>query len=254
MRRAALKRLLAAAVALAVLPAAGAGAAVVLEVDDLVLRADARYRPQQLPRHRFAPIAFSGFVGFGGRNGRPVPALQRAAIAFDHDGRLGVAGLPRCDPARIEAASTREARRACRGAIVGRGTLGAVILLPGDPVRVRAALTVFNGPRLDGRPTAILHARTEVPVQHTYAIVVPITRSRGDFRYRVAIDVPPLAGGLGRVTRLQVRLDRRYRAGGKSRSYLSARCSDSILRVHGYFRFADGTVVSGALEKFCDAR
>jgi hypothetical protein len=253
-RRPSLSRALLALALLAAAPAAALGSGAVVEVDRLVLRADAHYRPQVLPRHRFAPIVFSGYVSFAGKHGQPPPALERAVVDFDHDGRIAAGGLPRCALARVEGASTAAARRACRTAIVGSGRLEALVMLAGGPVRVRPTLTVFNGPRRRGRPTAIIHARTEVPFQQTYAIVVPITRHSGDFRYRAAFDVPPVAAGLGRITRLKFRLGRRYRAGGKPRSYLSARCSDSIQRIRGDFRFDDGTVVTGALEKFCDAR
>lgn len=175
-------------------------------------------------------------------------------VDFDRDGRLGVAGLPACPPDRIDSLGTRQARQRCRGAIVGRGLVAAVVSLPGGPVRVRSALTVFNGPRQNGRPTALLHARTAVPLPQTYAIVVPILRRRGEFRHRAVLDLPPIAAGLGAITRVEVRIERRYRAGGKRRSYVSARCSDGILRTRGRFSFADGTVVDGAIEKFCRAR
>jgi hypothetical protein len=80
---------------------------------------------------------------------------------------------------------------------------------------------------------------------------VPIERRRGEYGYRATIDLPPLAAGLGSLTRIQVELGRRYRFGGKSRSYTSARCSDNILRTRGRFTFEDGTVIDGAVEKFC---
>ena len=63
--------------------------------------------------------------------------------------------------------------------------------------------------------------------------------------------MPPLAGGLGALTHLDVKIGRRYRAGGRQRSYVSARCSDNILQTHGTFTFADGTTISGQVEKFC---
>lgn len=236
------------------LPPAAAGSPAEVETSELLLRADAELKPEALPRRGFAPVAFEGFFSLAGRGGQPPPALRRAVIDFDRDGRLGVGGLARCRPERVEALGTRAARRACRSAIVGRGRIEAVILLAGGPVPVASALTVFNGPRLEGRPTALLHARIEVPFTQTHAILVPIRKRRGEFRYRVVLDVPPLAAGLGRLTRIEVDLGRRYRAGGKRRSYLSARCSDSILRTRGRFTFADGTVIDGALEKFCRQR
>lgn len=238
--------------ALAATSASGEGALV--EVNDLVLRADGGFQPQTLPRHRYKPIEFQGHVDINAKSGgRPSP-LQQALIDFDRDGRLSVAGLPTCAPEAIDDLNSLEARETCGGAVVGYGKVEVAIALPGGTVRTRSDLTIFNGTRVDGHPTAILHARFKVPTPRTYAIVVPIERIRGDFRYRARLDVPPIAGGLGAITHLEVEIGRHYRANGKPRSYLSARCSDNILQTHGRFSFEDGTVISGQVEKFCRSK
>jgi len=241
--------LLLALLVLALLGGSASGA--VVAVDNLVLHADGGFHPQLLPRHRFAPIDFQGHIDIAARDGgRPSP-LRQALIDFDRDGRLDVAGLPSCAPESVAQASTEEARRICRGSIVGSGLIEALISLESGPVAVSSALTVFNGPRLEGGPTAILHARTTVPATQTYAIVVPIEERRGAFRYRIHLDVPPIAGGRGAITHIDVAIGRRYRAGGKARSYVSARCSDHVLQTHGRFTFEDGTIIDGSVEKYC---
>jgi hypothetical protein len=233
-------------------PAAGDGALV--EVNDIVLRADGGFEPQTLPRRHYTPIEFQGHVDIAAKGGgRPSP-LQQALIDFDRDGRLSVAGLPTCAPEAIADASTEEARQICPGAIVGSGHVGVAVSLPSGAVSTIAPLTIFNGPRLPTGPSAILHARFTVPATQTYAIVVPIEPLAGRFRYRARIALPPLAGGLGALTHLDVKIGRRYRAGGKARSYVAARCSDNILQTHGYFGFEDGTVISGQVEKYCRSR
>jgi hypothetical protein len=230
---------------------AGSAGAALVEVDDVVLRADGGFTPRTLPRHRFAPIDFQGHFDISGRNGAGPPKLRQALIDFDRDGRLSVAGLPSCAPESIVEESTEEARRTCRGAIVGSGHVEALISLDSGPVKARAPLTIFNGPRLDGLPTAVLHAQTTVPGTQTYAIVVPIEQRRGGFRYRARVDLPPIAGGFGAITHLDVRIGRRYGAAGDRRSYVSARCSDNILQTHGRFSFEDGTIIDGSVEKYC---
>jgi hypothetical protein len=246
-------RLLVLTLAVAVLAAAPAlGDGALVEVNNIVLRADGGFQPQTLPKRRFAPIDFQGHIDISARHGKPLPPLQQALIDFDRDGRLSVAGLPTCAPETIAELGTEAARRTCRGAIVGTGHIGAAISALGSALQTRVPLTVFNGPRLATGPSVVLHARTLIPLPETYAILVPIERLRGGFRYRARIELPPLAGGLGALTHIDARISRRYRAGGKSRSYVSARCSDNVLQTHGDFTFADGTVVSGAIEKFCN--
>lgn len=233
---------------------AGTAAAALVEVDNIVLRADGGFQPQTLPRRSYAPIEFEGRVDIAAKSGgRPSP-LKQALIDFDRDGRLSVAGLPACAPESIAQVGTAEARSICRSALVGTGRVEALVSLPSGTVQAGSALTIFNGPRLGNLPTAVLHARFTVPATETYAILVPIEKRRGDFRYRARLDLPPLAGGLGALTHVDVEIGRRYRAGGRSRSYTSARCSDNILQTHGRFSFEDGTVIDGLVEKYCRSK
>jgi hypothetical protein len=236
----------------ALLAASATGDEALVEVNDIVLRADGGFQPQTLPKRRFAPIDFQGHIDISPRHGRPLPPLQRALIDFDRDGRLSVAGLPTCAPETVAQMGTAEARRTCRGAIVGTGHVGAAITYSGGTLQTNAPLTIFNGPALATGPSVVFHARTVVPSPEVYAILVPIERRRGGFRYRVRIELPPLAGGRGALTHLDVDIGRRYRAGGRTRSYVSARCSDNVLQTHGHFTFADGTVISGLVEKYCN--
>lgn len=257
------KRAIAASAALAALlacPAAGSpgGAqAAMVTYRNLVLHAVGGFQPQVLPRHNYAPIDFQGEVDFSTRDGvgRPL-ALTEAVIDFDRDGHLDVAGLPTCAAERVATLGTAEARAACGGAMVGDGTVEALVEpAPGAvPVPVQAPLTIFNGPSLAGVPSVILHANLGGPAGQTLAITAPIERIPGRFRYRVTIHVPPIAGGLGSLTRLSANVGRRFRAGGKLRSYVSARCSDNILQTRGRFLFADGTVIWGSVEKYCRAK
>jgi hypothetical protein len=232
--------------------AAGRGALVI--VNDIVLRADGGFQPRSLPRRQFAPIDFHGYFDIAAKGGGKPVTLREAVIDFDRDGRLSPGGLPICPPERVANASPAEARQACAGAIVGRGRVEAVIGLAGGTVPVSSPLTIFNGPPQEGNPTVVLHARTTVPATQTFAIVVPIERRPGAFRYRATLALPPIADGLGTITRVEVRVGRRFSVDGQRRSYVSAHCSDGILRTHGRFTFADGTIVDGSVEKACTPR
>jgi hypothetical protein len=237
-----------------VLLASGANAALV-KVGDLVLTADGGFTPRQLPRRSYAPIDFRGFADLRSTDGGAPAPLQQAVIDFDRDGRLTTAGLPICQPAALEETTPAQARGRCPGAIVGSGHIDALIAREGQPpVPASSALTLFNGPRLDGEPTVILHARTTVPGIQTFVITVPIERRRGAYRYRATVDVPPIAAGLGSITHLDVRVGRRYSFRGNERSYASARCGDGIFRTHGRFSFADGVIIDGSIEKACTVR
>lgn len=255
MPRGRLSRALALCCALAALTAAQAAAdGALVKVNDIVLRTDAGFQPRSLPRHQFVPIGFQGYFDIAARGGGKPVALETATIDFDRDGRLSPAGLPVCPPARVADAGAQEARRACGGAIVGKGRIEVLLDLGGGQVPVGSALTVFNGPPQAGHPTAVLHARFPAPVSQTLAIVAAIERRPGPFRYRATLAIPPIAGGLGAITRVEARLGRRFSVNGQRRSYLAAHCSDGILRTRGRFGFADGTIVDGSVEKPCTPR
>lgn len=235
--------------------AAGPASAALVKVGNLVLRADGGFTPRTLPRNTFVPIDFEGYADLKSVDGSVPTPLQQAVVDFDRDGRLTTAGLPVCQPSLLEEVTPPEARRRCPDAIVGTGTVEALINREGQAAtRVSSQLTLFNGPRQEGKPTVIFHARTTVPAIQNYVITIPIERRRGGFRYRATVNVPPIAAGRGALVRVEVEVGRHYRFRGSERSYASARCSDGILHTHGRFTFIDGTIIDGSVEKACTAR
>jgi hypothetical protein len=235
--------------------AATAGASALVETREVRFVADASFSPRDLPKNSFAPVTFSGSLKIARPGGGEPLAIESIVLDFDRDGRLDTTGLPRCAPNEVEDLGVAEAREVCKSAIVGTGQLEALVALPSGPVPTSSPLTLFNGPLVEGHPSVVVHARTSVPTTQTYAIVVPILKRRGGFRYRAIVDIPPLAGGLGAITNISVHVGRRYTAGGVRRSYVSARCSDHILRTHAAVTFTNGLVIEGVgLEKYCAQR
>src|SRR4051812_12313497 len=249
-----MKRLLAAGALICCVIFAGAANAALVRVGNLVLTADGGFKPSILPRSSYAPINFDGEANLRGVDGSVPPALQRLMLDFDRDGRLSTAGLPVCQPAALEEATTQEARNRCPGAIVGTGHAGVAISGGGRPLLVSSPLTFFNGPRLAGKPTVIMHARITVPAVQNFVITIPIEKRAGPYRYRATVDLPPIAGGHGSLTHLDASIGKRYRSGGRERSYVSARCGDGIFNTRGRFTFADGTIIDGSVEKPCTVR
>lgn len=239
-------------VAAALLAAASVAGAATVRVGNLVLHADGGFEPRLLPKRAFAPIRFQGYGDVNTTDGSLPPALRHVKVDFDRDGRLTTTGLPICAPASIEAAAPGEARRRCRGAIVGVGEIGAAVPMPDvGRIQMNSPLTIFNGPRQGGKPTVVLHAQAPAPISETYVVLIPIERRTGAYRYRAEFDVPSIAGGSGALTHIDAKIGRRWRAGGVERSYVSARCSDYILQTKGYFSFADGNVIYGSVFKAC---
>jgi hypothetical protein len=231
---------------------AGAANAALVKVGNLVLTADGGFTPQVLPRHSYAPIEFSGYANLKSTDGSVPTPVQQIVLEFDRDGRLDVNGLPACQPAQLEEVTTAQARSRCPNAIVGTGQVSAMIAGGGGgPLLVSAPITFFNGPRLTGKPTVILHARIAAPAPQNFVITIPIEKRSGLYRYRATIDVPPILGGNGSLVHLSAKVGRRFRFGGRERSYVSARCGDGVIRTRGRFVFGDGMIIDGSVEKGC---
>lgn len=247
-----MKRFLGIGVVIACVLLAGGANAALVRVGNLVLTADGGFTPHKLPRKAFAPIDFSGHADLRAVDGSVPPALQQIVLEFDRDGKLSTGGLPVCQPTLLAETTPAEARGRCHGAIVGTGHVDALITREaGAPIEASSPVTLFNGPRQEGRPTVIFHARTTVPATQTFVLTIPIEERRGWYRYRATVDVPPIAAGRGSLTHLDVKIGKRYRFRGTERSYAAARCGDGIFRTHGRFVFADGTVIDGNVEKAC---
>lgn len=250
-----MKRFLAVGAVLCCVLFGGAANAALVRTGNLVLRADGDFAPHKLPRQDFVPISFKGYADLKAVDGSVPEPLQQLVIDFDRDGRMSNAGLPICAPESLQEATPEEARARCRGAIVGSGNASALIeQASGAPILASSPITFFNGPRLEGKPTVILHARTTEPAVQNFVITIPIETRPGLFRHRATIDVPPIAAGRGSLIHLDASIGRRYRAGGRERSYVIARCGDGIFRTHGRFTFADGMVIDGSVEKACTVR
>ena len=240
--------------AISLLVAVGADAALV-RVGRIVVRADGGFSPTTLPRNTHAPIRFQGYADISSTDSAPPPALRSVILDFDRAGRLSSRGLAVCPPRRLEGTKPNAARRKCGKALVGTGTVAALVTLPGARATVRSPLSIFNGPRIDGNATVVGHAQSTLPVRRTYVVVVPIERLRkGAFGYRVSVEIPVIADGLGVLSHIDAKIGRTYTAKGSKRSYVSARCPDGIFETRGRFTFEDATIIEGVVFKPCNAR
>lgn len=222
-----------------------------VQVNGLQLIADGGFKPQRLPRLKYAPIEFQGHADIRSLTGSPPPQLTEAILEFDRDGRLQTKGLQVCRAERIASLGTGAARRACKAAEVGTGTIAVLLFLEGGgSVRAHAPLTLFNGPPSQGNPTVNAHVHIASPVNQTFVVPVTIERIHGEYGYRASFDVPALAAN-GVLIHVDAKISKRYMYRGRERSYVSARCKDRIFRTHGHFLFSDGTIIDGSIERAC---
>jgi hypothetical protein len=236
--------------------AAGANGAL-LKVGKLVVRTDSTFTPDTLPKSTFAPVFVHGTASIRSTDGGPPPALSHLVIALDRNNKLETHGLPSCDPAQIANTTPLQARNLCPRAIVATGHISSRISRPGERAfGSTSPLTAFNGPKIDGDATVIVHSYMQFPQAETYVVTARLIGSggNGSHGYHLVADLPPIAGGYGVLTHGDVKIGRRYKFRGRTLSYTSARCLSGILFVHGRFVFADGTVLEGSIFRPCSVR
>lgn len=235
---------------------AGTAAAIVLRAGDLVIHADGGFSPTTLPKHTNAPITLHGGGNLSTVSGDFPPVLKTLSIEYDRHGAVETRGLPICTAGKLQTTDVPAARRACPGAIVGKGQGRAVVVFPEQrPIYITSPLTIFNGPRKGGQPTVLAHAFTTVPVPTTFVVPIVIERiSKGVYGYRTEAKIPKIAGGSGIPLSGSLKIGRRWTYKGHRYSYLSARCETGRLQARGEFSFNDGTFLKGTFVRGCKAR
>jgi hypothetical protein len=244
---------------LAVLAFVGATAsqADVLQKGNLRVKFDADFAPHSLPRQEPAPVHIEISGSIKTTDGTHPPPLRWLEVELNRNGKLTAAGLPVCSAPLLQSTTTEQALERCGPAVVGRGAFQAVVALGGD-VPTSGKIVAFNS-RLSGRPALLLHFFASVPARFTLIVPLKILhRDKGEFGTLLRTRVPKLAGGLGSVTDIDLTIGRRYSAGGKRRSYVSAACGAPRglnLAVFAFartrFRFENHQKINAKLTKTC---
>jgi hypothetical protein len=169
-------------------------------------------------------------------------------------------GLPVCPVRKLRNTTDKAALASCRDALVGRGDLEAQVFVPNqDPFVVHARILAFNG-LVGGRRAVIFHAFAAEPPT---VVVLPflLRLETGRVRTRLVADLPPELGPWPHFAHFEVKLFRRFRFGGRERSYLSASCPIPKQFTAGFFSFAKasftlagGRRVGTSITRSCRAR
>lgn len=251
MKNALLKTAIAAVGLLGVL-AAGAFA-LTTEIEDTVVSVTADISPRSLPARGGAPVEIESVTRISSRDDSAPPSLTKIVFVFDKHGFVDTRGLPVCTVAKLAAATPKQARKRCAGAVVGKGVGSAEVRLPGQaPVEISSPLTLFNAPPTGGMPSLIAHAYQTLPTPKAVVVPFSIERvKRGRYGFRAEIELPPIAEGYGVATLAKATVGRTWKRGGETVGYVNARCAGGRLQVYGTLSFADGSLFPGTLVSPC---
>jgi hypothetical protein len=204
---------------------------------NLIVSLDGELSPLQLPRDHLAPVAVRLEGGLRTDDGTTLPRVTRIQLALPAQARLDTRGLPRCSPRKLRFTTTAAARRACGPALVGRGKLRAVVVIPGQaPLEITARMLAFNA-RIAGRRAVVMHAFGEAaPI----AVVLEFMFGRSDGRLGTTLvaSLPRALGPWPRFAHFEMTLSRRFTYRGETRNYLRASCPIPPALTAGFFSLA----------------
>jgi hypothetical protein len=227
-----------------------------LQAGNLLAIGEGGFTPSALPRNVDAPITIFGKGRLDTVDGSLPPILKTIEFEFDKHGSVQTLGLPVCTSGKLQATTVPQARKLCPGAIVGKGFGKAVVKFPEQPaIPVSTPLTVFNGPPKGNDPTVYVHAYLTYPAPTTFVVPVRIERiNNGRYGYRVATEIPKIAGGSGIPISGSLQIGRKWTYKGVKHSYIKARCPDGRLQGTLEAGFLDGTKLAGKFLTPCQPR
>lgn len=223
---------------------------------------DGGLSPRSLPRDKAAPVTLRVEGAVSTTDGSQPPPVDRIEIALNRAGHLSTVGLPACTSRLLQSTSTETALERCRPALVGRGHFESNVQFPGTaPIPADGPMLAFFGLK-GGRPALLLHLFITSPAQVTFVLPLVISHhGEGQFGTLLTAKVPRLAGGLGSVTKIDLKINREYAFKGQRRSFLSASCaapagfSGGIFALaQGRFHFSNGEVLKTTLTRNCRVR
>jgi hypothetical protein len=246
--------------ALAALAVASVASGEIRRKGDLQITFNGGFTPHALPRDRPAPITVSVEGSIGTTDGSHPPALRVLEVALNRNGRLSTQGLPTCTSGLLQSTASKEALRRCQPAVVGSGEFSATLQSNEGAVPAGGRVLAFNG-RVGGHAAILLHFAATTPVQATLVLPFVIRHTAGQFGTVLTAKVPVLAGGVGSITQLKLKIGREYSYRGQRRSFISASCAApsgfpgaSFPFTRGSFHFEDGRVINTTLERDCLVR
>lgn len=247
----------------AVLGAASAAGATVIQSEGVRISVNGELSPKKLPHKGTAPVSVQVGWDISTADGSPPPKLKSLQIEINRHGALDYAGLPSCPYSKIQPASTQRALAGCRPSLVGRGTFTAEISLRGqeESYETKGKLLFFKG---EEKRKAILYGQIYSAHPFATSFVIPFAikaKRKGAYGTVLAAMLPKALRSWGNLTGIQMRLQRTYGHEGRRHSFISAGCpaprgfgSASFKLARASFSFDGGAKLSSTVSGSCKVR
>jgi hypothetical protein len=249
-------------IALLCLTIAAAAQAEVTQEGNLRVSFGGKITPYALPRFGSAPVSVSFSGKIDTTDDSIPPQLRTITMAINRNGQLHYQELPACRFHQIQPASTQEARQACASSLVGAGTFEANVALPEQsPFPSEGRILAFNG-TLHGKPVVFAHIFGTEPLPTSFTLPFELKhRPKGTYATVLVAHLPRLAAQWGYIEGVSLKLHRRFRYRGQTRSYVSAGCpapkgfpGATFVFARSAFGFEGGRTLSSKMVRSCGVR
>jgi hypothetical protein len=219
---------------------------------NLIVTVEGGFTPHKLPKTKPASITLSARSTIRTADGTHLPALDKLKLDFDKHTGVNIKGLPVCTTAQLMNTLTAQAKRICKGAVIGSGQAGAEIAFPEqDPFFAKAPMVIFNGPPKNGHPLFIFHVHAHVPAPTTFITTAELGRSSGLYGTSVFIKVPTIVAGQGSLSFAEFSIHKKWVYKGKQQTLLYGTCPSGHFYVRGALTFTGGFKMAGKVVRSC---
>lgn len=222
-------------------------------IGPLCVSSTVNMEPRALPAKGNAPITISSITRVRTKDGSTPPTLDAIDFLIDKHGSVNSKAFPVCPRAKLEGATTSQARQRCASALVGKGSGKALVTMPGRaPFQITSPVSFFNATPTGGKPTLIAHAYETVPSPQALLVPIVIERvAKGRYGFHVRVEMPEVAGGFGAPTLAEASVGATRKLNGKTVGYVNAHCSGGRLQVEGKLTFTNGDSFPTTLTSPC---
>ncbi len=206
-----------------------------------------KVKPSKLSKSKFkaAKLAvetstFNTNNGGTGTNPSTQPGfVKQVKLGFDDDIKINPKGLGKCDPDKLANTTTAQAKQKCGKEQVGSGSATACFAGgQGQSCTVlRPVVTAFNGKPKGGKPTIVLHTRTEEGALQVTTVLVGTLKNSGKGDYNTVLTVPVPAIPATALTEFKTTVGGKFKSGRKTVNYVEARCHDHNKQMNMTWQF-----------------
>ena len=220
----------------------------VIKVGNLTITFNGGFSPTKLSKKKLSPISLNIEGKVATNDGTQPPPLTKFILEADKNTGINAKGVPVCKQSKLEARTTKDAKKVCGKALIGSGKTDVSLeFAESKPVPLHSELLVFNGGKSGATTTILIHAYLSTPVSAAIVTTVKVKKHKnGRYGLQSVATIPKIANYAGSVTNFTLKINKK--------GYLLAKCPDGRIQAHGEAFFKGGPTAKGEVTRPCTGK